>query len=1465
MAIDYSPDAMQSYLASLRREEEVDEFDGNGTFLDIAEGVGAGVISFGEGIASLATLSADAILDTNLTTDLQEKSDSLKSYLGLTPEGTAGEVAENITNFTVGFIPVAGWLGRAGQVARGSQTLARPARSSFFKSAERFGASDVGKRLLNSTPGTVGTYAVGASVSDFAASPDGLQTLSDNFDALPDLLETESTEGLSGREKALVGLRNKARFGVEGAALSGVFDVGIRGFGAASAQVLPPVTNAAVATMNAAGVTGAMKAIGRGFQDNFPKTDEFFARYFTTAGAKDPGLFETTSSVQAFRDDRFSEGETTLKAFFKEAKAFARKQAGVLGRNKYQLEEAQTNLMKFLSDPAHQGPEGARVFQELYGEEALNIATRLRINTDDLTDLAFAQIEKLRETGEINSIEASRLLKEFEQNKGRYLKRVYDQENLGIGIVDDISAVKRTDDYKKAYKEVDAAMRSLGVKNIYIKGGKLDKKGYDKAITNFLDDQLFAKDSFEPGYALSREADRVRRIAQIADSKEIKVPIVDYFEDILKGRSQILERSPTLRGMKGELTEGDAVVRRYMETVEDLSKLASGLKFYRELADNPNLTKLASNALTRDDTGTIVFSEGAPLIVRPDKLVDISDENLKILSEIPGAPDIRIFSSAEEKFLYDQGYRKLGGEYKKSDLSKDKRLLEKLTTDEMKKVLEGDRLFEAGYGPLSGAYVRAEVIPTLIESVKAKTPLGELWSIALQAKGISQISKTVLSPLAQVRNSLSGNFFAIANGHIPTTGSLSDAYALTLGAASRMSDDNFIDFYRKMGSLGLRDQNIVVNEYKALLREGAGNRPMDTAASKFVQSAADKVQRVPIAGTLLVNAPKSIYKTAETLYAGSDNSWKALSFLAENARLTSSFEKAGLAIRNADGTMALPKELQDNLINSGLAIRDKGFDTDFFDTMVGDIVKQTMPMYSRVPEAIKNIRKIPIAGNFMAFPAEIIRNSANIVSKSVKEMGFELTDDAARAIREAGGNPDELVKQIRAIGAKRASGYVASAFAIPHAAQLSAMRALGMEQEDLEALQENTADYMRGHVVIPLSNSKDGKSEYLDFSYMAPYDFALAPARAALEVYSRESKIGKSQAAAITNAMFESLNKLFEPFAGEALLAERLIDTSPVYGRGGRTATGLRLYEENDALGEKLQKSFYHVLGGLTPSGVELLVQPKARGLEPGRFVRAYTGEPDIAQRVTTPQEEFFSLMSGFRKQEADSKRNLRFDGLAYKRLSNRQKSNFTGVVRRANTTLDDVLDSFDNAQRDIFTTQKDLYAKVKAARRRGLSDSEIKRRLMKQGELGQLEASRIVSGEFHPYIPGVSLVREVKRSEREGPRVNSVVPMTEFRKRANKLRGLSLDEPFDSSGFYDKMSERTSESIFGGLFSFPDASDVVPQPTAIAPQAPLQVPQTAPQVSQTAPQAGLEPSLLGSNPIEQARNAELARRLGRV
>ena len=45
-------------------------------------------------------------------------------------------------------------------------------------------------------------------------------------------------------------------------------------------------------------------------------------------------------------------------------------------------------------------------------------------------------------------------------------------------------------------------------------------------------------------------------------------------------------------------------------------------------------------------------------------------------------------------------------------------------------------------------------------------------------------------------------------------------------------------------------------------------------------------------------------------------------------------------------------------------------------------IRNTYPTYSKVPEVIKNLRKLPF-GNFVSFPAEMIRTTHNIVSPLV--------------------------------------------------------------------------------------------------------------------------------------------------------------------------------------------------------------------------------------------------------------------------------------------------------------------------------------------------------------------------------------------------------------------------------------------------------------------------------------------------
>jgi len=96
---------------------------------DIARGMGAGVVGLGQGIAELGALGIDALFDTDTSQATTDFFEGAKTGMGLDPETTAGKAAEGITNFGVAFIPVAGWLGRAGQVAKGAQTVGKAGRT----------------------------------------------------------------------------------------------------------------------------------------------------------------------------------------------------------------------------------------------------------------------------------------------------------------------------------------------------------------------------------------------------------------------------------------------------------------------------------------------------------------------------------------------------------------------------------------------------------------------------------------------------------------------------------------------------------------------------------------------------------------------------------------------------------------------------------------------------------------------------------------------------------------------------------------------------------------------------------------------------------------------------------------------------------------------------------------------------------------------------------------------------------------------------------------------------------------------------------------------------------------------------------------------------------------------------------------------------------------------------------------
>ena len=73
-----------------------------------------------------------------------------------------------------------------------------------------------------------------------------------------------------------------------------------------------------------------------------------------------------------------------------------------------------------------------------------------------------------------------------------------------------------------------------------------------------------------------------------------------------------------------------------------------------------------------------------------------------------------------------------------------------------------------------------------------------------------------------------------------------------------------------------------------------------------------------------------------------------------------------------------------NLILSiQLQVSKKTFD-DAIEEASAFLLRNTYPTYSKVPPIIQALRKLPL-GNFISFPAEILRTGANIISTGLKE------------------------------------------------------------------------------------------------------------------------------------------------------------------------------------------------------------------------------------------------------------------------------------------------------------------------------------------------------------------------------------------------------------------------------------------------------------------------------------------------
>ena len=560
-----------------------------------------------------------------------------------------------------------------------------------------------------------------------------------------------------------------------------------------------------------------------------------------------------------------------------------------------------------------------------------------------------------------------------------------------------------------------------------------------------------------------------------------------------------------------------------------------------------------------------------------------------------------------------------------------------------------------------------------------------LYSALMSVKAAGQIGKTVFSPMTQVRNVSTASFFALASGLIGGRVSLTDSFKL-------MADDIFpskfisaADVAKKMEDRikrGVVDQNIEVNEIKAILEKAKDG--------KFTMSA-------------LVNSP--IVKKAFDLYQGGDNVWKIYADDFYQDALGTAFQWSSKT-KNLKGDAAI----RDNIIDW---YRTVGKQSDVADELVGAnakisqldealktasegtgrrqsllnqkenlvqqfkdvkdisayLVTNTIPTYSKVPTIIKNIRNLPL-GNFVAFPAEILRTSAHLIEIGAREL--------------TSSNPF-----IRQMGARRLVGASAVFGGTGKIIESAAEKITGVTSEKMEAFQRSIApSYQKNSNLIPLTESDDdGNFKYFNFSYTNPYDSMLRPINAVLNAYGNGTLTNQSASQIVYNALiYDTLNdtpgaltEFFDPFISESIGAGAIADLTI---RGGKTKEGKTIYYTQDNAMEKIDASLGHLLSQLEPGGSR-----SARRVWKG-VTQDFTDYGTTYDGAT----EMVALMSGLRVEEAKPMDSLPFIVTSYtKDLSNIQKK-FSSNIYRPNIDLNGRIGYMTEYLTDNYDAQSRLF-----------------------------------------------------------------------------------------------------------------------------------------------------------------------------
>lgn len=474
--------------------------------------------------------------------------------------------------------------------------------------------------------------------------------------------------------------------------------------------------------------------------------------------------------------------------------------------------------------------------------------------------------------------------------------------------------------------------------------------------------------------------------------------------------------------------------------------------------------------------------------------------------------------------------------------------------------IEAARLEELGIideltNPIAGKYALSDYAQALkeVDNLKKKDLPATLYqNLVLYPKATSQMAKTILAPFTHARNFISAAAFAAANGFVPFGNTKDVKKAFDALQLKGFRKDN--EFYQELLELGVVNSQVQVRQVMDLMEDVKFGEVLNKVGADYNGF------------NTFMKGLKKTQKFAQDAYTAEDDFWKIFTYLGEQSRLRDAYKAKGLQL--GDDIVEVITDAEGRKFDRKIGV----FNDEYLKKQSAKLVKNNIPNYAFVSEFIKGLRKLPV-GNFVAFPAEIMRTGTNIVSTALDEIFF-----TARI------NGKE-VNPLRARGLQRLTGMAATTAALPLGTVAMFQTLNDVSDEELQAMRRYVPEWSKNSVLIPFRD-KDDKLSYVDFSHLNAYDTLTRPIQTVLNSVNSGSGDKDGIMDDFILGLIESTKELGSPFISESIWTEALQDVAPILGRGGVDATGREIYNKDpaiDPIGSKIMKSVAHLVEAQAP------------------------------------------------------------------------------------------------------------------------------------------------------------------------------------------------------------------------------------------------------------------------------------------